>query len=240
MVVDAHVHIKGGDKYRRQFPPELIVRQMDEAKVDKAVVFSICLPSRESNLLTRRAADAFPDRLIPFAHALPQEGQAAVEALEEAVSEWGFKGLKLHLGEVQGEPSLELLSPLVEKAVELGIPVLVDFVQNLDLARALAESFPECTLIVAHLGAHADEDLNVKFALLAREHENVYLDTSWVDHYWRMADVVRICGADKLVFGSDAPLYHPLVELTKIKVLRLPPEEEAKILGGNMARLLGL
>ena len=240
MVIDAHVHLKGGDRYKREFPPDLIVRQMDEAGVDKAVVFSICLPSRESNLLTKRAVEAHPDRLIPFAHAVPEEGEAAVDALEEAVSEWGFKGLKLHMGEVEGEPSVELLSPLIERATELRIPVLIDCVQNLPLARALADSFPECTFIVAHLGAHADEDLNVKFALLARERENVYLDTSWVDHYWRMADVVRICGPDKLIFGSDAPLYHPLVELTKIKILRLPPEDEAKILGGNIAKLLGL
>jgi len=209
LIVDAHVHVKGGDKYRREFPPDLIVKQMDEAKVDKAVVFSICLPSRESNLLTKRAADLFPERLIPFAHAVPDEGEAGVEALEEAVTEWGFKGLKLHMGEVQGEPSVRLLSPLVEKAMELGIPVLIDCVENLELMRGLASAFPECTFIVAHLGAHADEDLNVKFALLARDHDNVYLDTSWVDHYWRMGEVVRIAGPDKLIFGSDAPSITP-------------------------------
>jgi len=154
--------------------------------------------------------------------------------------EWGFKGLKLHMGEVGVEPSVGLLSPLLEKAVELRIPVLIDCAQNLRLMEELVSSFPECTFIVAHLGAHADEDLNVKFAILAREHENVYLDTSWVDHYWRMPEVVRIAGPDKLIFGSDAPLYHPLVELTKIKILRLPPEDEAKVLGGNISRLLGL
>jgi len=41
MIVDAHVHVKGGDVYRREFPPELIVKLMDETGVDKSIVFSI-------------------------------------------------------------------------------------------------------------------------------------------------------------------------------------------------------
>ena len=49
-------------------------------------------------------------------------------------------------------------------------------------------------------------------------------------------------GADRLLAGSDYP--HMIGSLDKMKAsiaaLELPPEDEAKVLGGNAARLLGI
>lgn len=42
MVIDSHVHIKGGDTYRREFDPDATVRMLDAAGIDRACVFSIC------------------------------------------------------------------------------------------------------------------------------------------------------------------------------------------------------
>jgi hypothetical protein len=44
---------------------------------------------------------------------------------------------------------------------------------------------------------------------------------------------------EKLIFGSDGPLVDSRVELHKIRLLRLPPQKEALVLGGNIRRLLG-
>jgi len=78
VIVDCHMHVKGGDLYRREFSANFIVRRLDEAGIDKAVVFSICLGSRESNDLTYREVQTFPDRLIGFAHVNPEEGDLTV------------------------------------------------------------------------------------------------------------------------------------------------------------------
>lgn len=240
MIIDAHVHIKGGDVYRREFPPELIVKQMDEAGIDKSIVFSICLPSRESNDLTLKAVNKFPHRLIGFAHVLPQEGGIAVIELERAVKELGFKGLKLHAGEFTQEYGFtaKLLEPVLEKAVKLGIPVLLDPIGKFDPIVEIVNMFSELKLIVAHMGSHNNEIIVSKFIGLARKCENLYLETSWSDIPWKIKEAVEYAGADKLIFGSDGPLYHPLVELTKIRILKLPKEEEEKILGKNILRLL--
>jgi predicted TIM-barrel fold metal-dependent hydrolase len=50
----------------------------------------------------------------------------------------------------------------------------------------------------------------------------------------------RALPAEKLLFGSDAPLVDARVEYHKIKLLRLSPEKEEKVLGGNIRRLLGI
>jgi len=52
-IIDSHVHVKGGDLYRRELDPEETIRGMDQAGIDQSCIFSICLPSRESNELTR-------------------------------------------------------------------------------------------------------------------------------------------------------------------------------------------
>ena len=43
----------------------------------------------------------------------------------------------------------------------------------------------------------------------------------------------------KILFGTDGPWLHPGLELQKIRLLRLPADQEALILGGNAMRLMG-
>jgi hypothetical protein len=40
------------------------------------------------------------------------------------------------------------------------------------------------------------------------------------------------------LFGSDGPWLHPGLELHKVRLLGLPPDQEGLILGGNIIRLL--
>src|SRR6266567_131142 len=49
---------------------------------------------------------------------------------------------------------------------------------------------------------------------------------------------VKELGPDKIIFGSDGPEQDSRVELYKIRLLKLPPADEAKILSGNILRLL--
>jgi hypothetical protein len=88
-----------------------------------------------------------------------------------------------------------------------------------------------------------------RYCELARARPNVYLDTSAADRYYDLDRAVRWAGPDKITFASDGHLFSPLVEKAKIDTLRLysphrepilTDEEYAMIMGGTMARLLGL
>ncbi len=43
---------------------------------------------------------------------------------------------------------------------------------------------------------------------------------------------------DKLIFGADGPDGDSRVELYKIRLLKLPPDLERKVLGGTVERLV--
>lgn len=103
----------------------------------------------------------------------------------------------------------------------------------------LAQEYPDVAFIIPHLGSFAD-DWRAQLALidhLAR-HPNMYADTSGVRRFDLLEEAVRRAGAGKILFGSDGPWLHPGVELAKIYALRLPPQEQQLVLGGNFLRLI--
>ena len=64
--------------------------------------------------------------------------------------------------------------------------------------------------------------------------------SSGVRRFDYLVQAVKRAGAGKLVFGSDGPWLHPALELEKIRLLRLPRAAEARVLGGNARKLIGL
>jgi len=242
MIIDSHVHLKGGDRYRREFDPDATVRMLDDAGIDRACVFAMSLPSRDSNEMTRRAVHGREDRLIPYAHVLPEEGELAIAETRRAVEDWGFRGLKLHCGEVIGEVGDEHIVPFLECAAELGIPVLLDCLNRPEQAERWVASVPEAKVIIAHLGGNTDERMAARFIRIARAHANVHLDTAYLLCPWMVQAAARDCGPEKVIFGSDgaAGFYPSSLELAKIRAYGFTPAELELILGGNISRLLGL
>ncbi|MCD6352093.1 MAG: amidohydrolase family protein [Armatimonadetes bacterium] len=238
-IIDFHHHIKGGDLYRREATAEQVVAMADRAGIEKTVVFSMSLPSRESNELTQREAAKFPERLLPFAHVLPQEGALALREVDRCFEELGWRGLKLHRGEAM-DLSPSAFVPLLKKCAEAQRPCLIDVASQLDFARELAEAVPDCPLVIAHLGAPHNEALVDQFLNLALEYPHLRFDLSYCHVPWKMQGAVDTLGAERLLFGSDGPLIHPLIELAKIEVLDLDEEQRRLILHDNAAALLGL
>jgi hypothetical protein len=86
-----------------------------------------------------------------------------------------------------------------------------------------------------------EDNWRARVALIEETHPppNLFADTSGVRFFDLVADAVRRAGAHKIIFGSDGPFLHPGVELAKIDALKLVTEDEAKVLGGNISRLIG-
>jgi hypothetical protein len=239
VIIDAHAHVKGGDMYRRHFPAELILKCMDEAGVDRSVVFGMCMTSEEAIALTKAEVGKCPERLIGFAYALPACDRPVIRVLERAVTVDGMRGIKIHAAEFG--LGAHISGPVFSLAADLGVPCLVDCLGDFGAAQELATRRPETKVIFAHLGGLGLSEAGIdNFIALARDRENVYLDTAYVPMAWKIRDAIEQAGAQKIIWGSDGPLIHPSLELQKIKILGLPENEERQVLGGNIARLLRL
>jgi predicted TIM-barrel fold metal-dependent hydrolase len=106
-----------------------------------------------------------------------------------------------------------------------------------------ANEFPEVSLILAHLGnsgaAGKSPELQVR-AIQASRHGNVYADTSSAQSLlpglieW----AVGRTGAERILFGTDTPLYFAPSQRARIDHADLSDEQKRRILRDNARQLL--
>ncbi len=108
---------------------------------------------------------------------------------------------------------------------------------------ALADAFPEVPLILAHLGNGWDGDMTHQVrAVQAARHGNVYTDTSSISSLCSglIEWAVREIGADRILFGTDSPLYYAPAQRARIDTAEIPDGDKRMILRGTAERLLNL
>src|SRR4051794_15579251 len=212
--------------------PEVTLRPAAEAGIDRTVIFPIENPTYEkANEEIARLVEKYPGRFVGFAKHDPDREAGRIERLlTREVRQLGLKGLKLHK-----TPTREML----DVVQDLGIPVLFHPPKVADY-HMIAAAYPKVNFIMAHLGSFASQSWSEHLAAIdvARRYPNVYLETSSVVFTEYLELAAKELAPEKLLFGSDGPLVDSRVELFKIRLLKLPRDQEAKVLSGNILRLL--
>lgn len=185
-------------------------------------------------------------RFLPFGTLHPDCGPEEMAQHIARIRDLGMKGIKLH-PDMQG---FALNSPACYAMVEAcgGEFLLLLHTGDVRYARSnpeqlapLLERFPETIFIGAHMAGytcweHAGE-------ALAGKYPNLYVDISstlFALPPEQAVALVRAYGADRVLFGSDFPMWHPRTELERFLGLPLTRQEQEAILYDNAARLLGL
>lgn len=123
-----------------------------------------------------------------------------------------------------------------------------------DSMQTLAEEFPELKIAIGHFGMVTTEGWQKQIALA--KNPGVYIESggiTWLFHkeYYpypsavaAIREAIGICGADKLIWGSDYP--RTMTAITYLMSLdfieksdALTDDEKAKLLGGNAKRFYG-
>lgn len=196
--------------------PEKMLRAMDEASVDRAVLLGWYWENESTchwhNELISDWCEQAPERFIGFASILPNE--RSLEQLERAKS-LGLSGVgELHPGVQNFNAYSTQWHQLAEWCSDEGwvvnfhctrptgdhpsaIPTPFEDYQR------MVDQFPELNFIFAHWGA----GLASKFA--DRQPENVYYDCSASPLLYSpviFRELIETAGIEKLLFGSDYPL----------------------------------
>jgi hypothetical protein len=180
-------------------------------------------------------------RLIGQTIVNPRRGDEAVADLEEAVTVFGFKGLKL-MPTVYGYPiESPVVDPVMRKAAQLGIPVTIHsggiHCMPSEIA-LLAARHPDVPIIMDHMGYRYYVDQAIAAAKVL---PNVYLGTATANNEpGTVLRAMREVGPDRVVYGSNWPASYPDLAVAALKRLKLDPEWEAMLMGDTLARLYRL
>lgn len=159
----------------------------------------------------------------------------------ERIEKLGLKGIKIH-------PDIQKFNMDDPKIMEIydfiagKLPILIhcgdyryDYSHPRRLARVL-DNFPNLTVIGAHFGGWSIFDLAVEYL----KDRNCYLDTSSSIKFLglkRAKELIRIYGADRIVFGTDFPMWSTKDELEYFYNMGLRDDELELILYKNAASL---
>jgi uncharacterized protein len=216
-------------------PLKHYLRRARAAGIDKTVVIPAFHSNYdEANAELGRIIARYPDRLLGFAfvHAKRDAGRI-FEMVGHAFRKWRCRGIKVHGFDAM--PTREVC----EVARAFRLPLLVDVVSRPEVVDMLAPQYPDVNFIIPHLGSFTDDwKAHQQVIYQIARYPNVYADTSAVRQFDYLVQAIQRAGARKLLFGSDGPWTHPGLELYKIRLLGLRPDQQAMVFGGNLLRLL--
>jgi predicted TIM-barrel fold metal-dependent hydrolase len=242
MIVDGHVTV--GASRDASLEVDTLLEQLSSLGVDHAVVAPpepfVPVRNREGNELAAGVAARSGGTLLSYAVATPWLGRAAVDELRRAL-DLGASALHVDPA-LQGFDLLDgQVEPLVTFALEVGWPIYIRTgtpPHALPLQVAwLAARFPEAGFILGKSGA-TDFSHDGPATLAAAP--NVYADSVYVEWPTALAAADPDGVGRRVVYTSDAPFGDMAIELARVREAPLTDAVRASILGGTLARLLGL
>ena len=224
------------------------VRQLWPQKgVDHAVIFSVATKQSQVDSINRFIAsivdggEGFFTGLGTVHQDVPDMGQVV-----DSVIALGLRGVKVHPDTQGCALDDSRLFPLYE-ACTGRIPVLLhtgdkryDF-SNPDRMERVLRLFPHTTFIGAHYGGWSVWDEATE---RLHGYDNFFVDTSstffWVPDPVKVTRYIRTYGSEKVMFGSDFPMWDVRPELDSMLALKLTDTEYEDIFHRTAERVFGI
>jgi len=267
MIIDAHAHIfpdkiaekategisgfYGGMKMDSHGTVRELLEKGTAAGVDRFIVQSVATVPEQVTAINDFISESvrlYPDKLIGFGAMHPDFPD--IEGETERIISLGLRGIKLHSDFQQFDIDDERAFPIYE-AAEGRLPILFhcgdsrsDRSSPERLLR-VAERFPRLTIIGAHLAGWTMWDRSAElFGQFAKTDPRggIYTDCSsslYAMSPQHAADLIRMFGADKVLWGTDYPMWNAKEELERFAKLPLTEHEKELVLSENALRLLG-
>ncbi len=236
-IVDMHTH------YSKwvQFPmwgglADDMIEEMDRAGVEKAVLApqaSLTPALICGNEGVLEAMRKYPDRLLGYACCFPVREDTGLQEIERCMDE-GMTGIKMHTA--AGLPyTFEGYAPVWQYADERRIPVLLHTWADLNEMDSIFETYVRLPIILGHAGA-VNPAMYVEYA---KKYPHLWLELCLSRSPFGLVEyLVREVGADRILYGSDAPWMPFGHQLGRVLFADISEEDKKKILAENARRVL--
>ncbi|MDP6775566.1 MAG: amidohydrolase family protein [Candidatus Latescibacteria bacterium] len=245
--IDTHAHLGPWFEERNTFTADAFVELQTRAGIERTVVSSttaLYIDLVQGNEWTIQQAERL-DHLLVWLVLNPLKPTESSELLGRYKDHERVVGIKIHPVQHQYPAEVNATHRMLESIAPLGLPVLshaeIGSYASPDRLKRLAEAFPSIILIAAHLGAgqpgQIDEAID---ALQDCETGNLYTDmgTARAIRTGVIAQMVDAIGADRILFGTDSPLYEPMAFPALLAAADISDDDREQIAHRNAQRLI--
>jgi len=243
-IIDIHTHFPGHSFGNTPKTGAQLRLEFEEEGLAGAWVMTadgFLKEAKRHNDLLAQGLKNHRDFFIPFCTVNPHDDlKDSLNELERCSRRLKMRGLKFH-------PWLQAFSmthpnvvPIMQKAGELGMPVLfhdgtLPYSAPLQIAWA-AEQVPQTRIILGHSGL---DDLWEEAVIACLRNDNIYLCLQGLSAGY-IREIIRRCPVEKLLFGSDGGFMPNLVRsaIVKLECSGAPQKTLKKIFFENPRRLL--
>lgn len=246
MIVDGLTYV-GNSRFGWGTTPEHLVRALDDASIDRAIVCP-CQPRdhrlNKANDLVAAAVNGASPRLVGLTRIDPLQGENAVIEVSRSVAR-GLKGIFLHPWEDSFSLNGAEVEAVVGAAADLELPVVIaagyPWVSEAQQICQLAGKFSSVTFVATNGGQINISGLGQLDAeSLVRRCPNVVLLTNGVYRNDFIEGIIESFGAQRIAFASSYPLMNMGYERRRVDWVDVPGESRAAVLGGTLAQMYGL
>lgn len=260
--IDAHCHIypekivekavAGTDRFYgvqshcKGTVSDLIVRG-GNAGIDRFIVQSVATTPKQVASINRFISEEVGknlEKLVGLGTLHPDS--ADIKGDIEQLLELGLKGVKLHPDIQAFKIDDSRCLKIYELCEQKGLPVLMhtgdnryDY-SNPNRLLPVLKAYKKLTVIGAHLGGYSIWE---EACEAYRGIENFYVDCS-SSMAWLSPDttrrIIRAYGADRVLFGTDYPMWSPEDEIKSFLALGLDEDEKKSILSINAKKVFNL
>ena len=261
-VIDSHCHIypekiaakavAGTDRFYDTVAaclgtPADLLEVNAEAGIDHSIVQSVATTPKQVqsiNEFIAAAVAAAPERLTGLGTLHPNS-DCLREDVEHLIS-LGLKGVKLHPDIQDFKVDDYRCLKIYELCEEFGLPILMHTGDkrydnsNPNRLIPILDIYDRLTIIGAHFGGWSIWE---EASRVLCDKPNLYVDCSssmpWISDE-KTVEIIRRYGAERVLFGTDYPMWSPVKELARFMTLPLSDSEKRVILSENAVRLYGL
>lgn len=262
MVIDAHCHIypdkiaeKASQNTGRFYDLHMeydgkvstLLELGQKAGIDKFVVQSVATTPKQVSSINNFICDTvkkYPDKMYGLGTLHP-ESENIEKDIDELIS-LGLHGVKLHPDIQQFKIDDYRCLEIYEICEKRGLPVLIhtgdhrfDF-SNPNRMLPIVDIYENLTIIGAHFGGWS---IWHEAAEQLCDRKNFYVDCS--SSFYALTDdeirfLINKYGSDKVIFGTDYPMWDCKTELDRFISLGLSKDDSDKILYKNAMKVFSL
>ena len=217
------------------------------AGIDRFVVQSVATTPHQVKSINEFIASEVanhPDTLIGLGTLHPESTDLKCDL--EHIKELGLHGVKLHADIQRFAIDDYRCCKIYELCEKENIPILMhtgdyrfDY-SNPNRLVPILNTYKNLTVIGAHLGGWSVWDEAVE---KLSSYKNFYVDSSSSLYELspeRATEIIRSYGVERVLFGSDFPVFSPDIELKRFMALPLTDDERRSILSENVLKLYNI